>query len=125
MSTLKYKDSVSKLLELFPEFKDTDGYEMIKDELYLAYIVFTQFMDYIVNILENDGENNQIILRFVNFVNETLNDPEIDPDTKDLFQIEFFEKLTLPESRVQFAKKNFTGKALEQFNLVNDWRPKK
>ena len=41
MSTLKYKDSVSKLLELFPEFKDTDGYEMIKDELYLAYIVFT------------------------------------------------------------------------------------
>ncbi len=119
MVTFKYSDSVQVLLEKFPEFKDSNEYLIVQDELDLPYGIYFAFMKTILQEIKSPAKDTQIIKRFVDFVNESFADDETDPESLNLMQIEFFENLTSSKDLIEFARKNFIGKALEMFEFTS------
>ncbi len=82
-------------------------------------MVYSWFYEYIINKITRNLRNDSEVNNFIFFINELFNDLNIDPELLNLMQIEFFENLTTSKELIEFARKNFKGKALEMFNFTS------
>lgn len=118
MNTLKYENIIDITLERFPEFRDSEEFKNMTLDADLPYIFYGWFKEFIMKKLETNGESDPIIRKLVAFINESFNDSNADPESLNLLQIELFEPLPISKENMIFARKNFTGKALEAFEFT-------
>jgi hypothetical protein len=115
METLKFENSIEILYGKFPEFKESEQFKLMTISEDLPYVVYSWFYGFIIKNLRNDF----VVKKFISFINESFNDPTVDPELLNLMQIEFFENLTSSKDLIEFARKNFIGKALEMFEFTS------
>ncbi|QIK70240.1 hypothetical protein G7062_08020 [Erysipelothrix sp. HDW6C] len=105
---IKYEDSISMLIESFPEMRS----EYQKDQLYyfgLPYIFYESvFRQYIVRIISE--ENAEVIGTVFNFIEELLQDG--DEKINDLVAIAILEGLFFEEgvAKIDACSKSFFGR---------------
>ena len=118
MINFRYENIINITLERFPEFRDSQEFKNLTLDADLPYIFYGWFKQFIFKKLENYGEKDLIIVKFISFINELFNDPNADQKSLSLVKIELLEPLRIPGRNVKFARKNFSGKALEAFELA-------
>ncbi|MFH1947122.1 MAG: hypothetical protein ABIJ23_03145 [Candidatus Magasanikbacteria bacterium] len=119
--TLQYAKMIDVLLEKFPEFKDSEKFKILDDIDNLPYMVYGGFLDYIMEKLQSSGENDQTVKKFIVFINESFANLNADPSALELLQVALFEPLPISKENMIFARKNFTGKALEAFEQTSKY----
>ncbi len=124
MNTYKYEDIIKITLKRFPEFKDSEEFKRAESDLELPHVVYGYFTDFIKKILENNGEKDPIIKKFIVFTNELFEDSDSDPKSLDLFYVEIFEGLYESKELFNFARNNFMGKVLIGFEITGKSRLK-
>lgn len=109
----EYQDIVDKLLKAFPEF----AYSPERKEVYEndgPYIYMSYFGDFLLNKIEED-EESELVQRAFDFINSIFEDPNINSQIWDLFNIEIFERFEMEPKYESVATSHLKGKALLAF----------
>ena len=119
MSNPTYAQIAPFLLEHFPEFKETGDYKRYdENDLKLPYIVWADFIRYLLQRLQKNGPADSVVQRLFAFLNEQFNDPASDPEVINLLAVEVFESFTQKKENLDFARKYTTSQARHQLELI-------
>lgn len=121
MRTYNYEDIINITLERFPEFRESEEFKNAQADMELPHVVYGWFMEFIKRNIQNGG-NDPIISKFILFTNEIFEDLDTDPKSLDLFYVEIFEGFCESQELRNFARNNFTNKALIGFELTSKSR---
>ncbi|MBX4197797.1 DUF758 domain-containing protein [Candidatus Parcubacteria bacterium] len=112
MEVINYQNIIDKLLEKFPEYKDSPKYydELNKD---LPYIVLGNLCLMAFEKID-EKEDHQLAERLVKYADEIFNNFYNNHELVNLFQVEVLENLTASRTGAQLAKKFLHDKSLDR-----------
>lgn len=105
MPGVPYKDVVKVLLERFPEFAETDGYD--PDELDSAYIVWGSFGRYVTTYMRRLPaerlDDDPLVAKVFDLANELMDSD--DPETHSIVVIELLEYFYMYRKTLELARR--------------------
>lgn len=122
MIKLTLDNVVDALVSLVPEFKLYEDFNVWdindKEEKNFLLGVFGRFFR---ERIENYPENDTVIQRVYQFLNEQLNESDSNKDALNYLAMEIFETIASSERCMEVSKKLLTGKTLESFNETAEY----
>ncbi len=116
---VNYANIVDFLIGGFSEFKATEIFkEFDNEDLKLPYIIWGAFVTYVIDRLQKNGEDDPVLKKLFNFINNQFDDPSSDPDVLNLLSVTVFEGFAQVKESLEFSRKNTRNKARHAVEMI-------
>lgn len=114
---------VDLLLDRFPEFKETEGFQLVRDDLELPYVVwgaFGRFITAYMRRLPADGlDGDELVNRVLDFANELMDAG--DDETQNIVVIELFENFYMYRKTLELGRRKLKSQHATSLEKQGLW----